>query len=83
MKAKQTVMTHEEAWRIYQANGGRGIPPRDQVHSVAEAQAEISVEAGMQEVVDFVNNHLPKTLSNYVGFWHQWQDKLKEELKNG
>jgi len=32
------LLTKDEAWKIYQSNGGRGVPPRDQVHSVARAQ---------------------------------------------
>jgi len=35
-------------------------------------------QEGRQEVVEFVEGNIPKTLANYVGFWHNWQTKLKE-----
>jgi len=38
-------LTREETWEIYQANGGRGVAPRDQVNSVAEAQLQASLKA--------------------------------------
>ena len=41
-------------------------------------QAEISFKAGRKEVVEFVEDSIPKTLANYVGFWQNWQAKLKE-----
>jgi len=28
-----------------------------------------------REVVEFVEGNIPKTLSNYVGFWQRWQAK--------
>lgn len=34
-------------------------------------------KAGARKVVEFVDEHLPQTLANYVGFWHQWQAYLK------
>jgi len=39
------LLTKDEAWKIYQANGGRGVPPRDQVHSVARAQLKEVLES--------------------------------------
>ena len=30
-----------------------------------------------REVVEFVEGNIPKTLSNYVGFWQRWQAKLE------
>jgi len=39
------LLTKDEAWGIYQANGGRGVPPRDQVHSVAIAQLKKALES--------------------------------------
>ncbi len=35
------LLTDEEAWEVYQANGGRGVPPREQVNSVAQAQYDL------------------------------------------
>ena len=32
---------------------------------------------GIREVVEFVEGNIPKTLSNYVGFWQRWQAKLE------
>ena len=34
---------------------------------------------GIKEVVEFVEEHLPKTLGNYVGFWRSWQCFLAEK----
>lgn len=39
-------------------------------------------ERGLREVVEWVNKHLPKTLANYVGFWHLWQAFLKDKFKD-
>jgi len=33
---------------------------------------------GIREVVEFVEGNIPKTLSNYVGFWQSWQVQKEE-----
>ena len=37
------------------------------------------IEIGRKQVVEFVEEHLPKTLANYVGFWRSWQRFKKEQ----
>jgi len=46
-------------------------------NEVAKLQEESRL-TGKREVVDWVEQHIPKTLANLVGFWHVWQAKLEE-----
>ncbi len=79
----------QEVWANEDAIGrfdGRGMWTNEEVmivtvgciKRVTKAQAEISFKAGIKEVAEFVEAHLPKSLANYVGFWHLWQAQLKE-----
>ena len=55
-----------------------------------EAEAEITMRCGInayllaqdrktfKKVLEWGDEHIPKTLANYVGFWQVWQGKLKE-----
>lgn len=43
-----------------------------------EEYYQLGRKAGIREVVEFVEKSIPKTLANYVGFWLNWQAKLKE-----
>ena len=47
-------------------------------NSIREKQAEISFKAGRKEVIAWLEDNIPKTLANYVGFWHQLQAQKKE-----
>ena len=36
--SEQGLLSEDESWKVYKESGGRGIPPRTQVNSVAKAQ---------------------------------------------
>ena len=46
--------------------------------AIINQQVKDAKQEGIREVVEFVEGNIPKTLSNYVGFWKNWQSKLND-----
>ncbi|KKM93469.1 hypothetical protein LCGC14_1208200 [marine sediment metagenome] len=81
MKAEDTVMSFDQWAKAVAWGGGSEEGMRlayEQVKLELGVQAEISFKAGQQEVVEFVESSIPKTLANYIGFWQDLQAKKEE-----
>lgn len=79
MKAIDTAMSWVGMQIVLQEQDKEEITDNiSRMDALCKTQAEISFQAGMKEVVDYVEENMPQTLANYVGFWQGWRDKLKE-----
>ena len=66
-------LTEEETWEIYQVNGGRGIPPREQVNSVANAQLE-----ALQPAIEEAKKEERERICNILRGLIEASDKVEE-----
>ena len=80
MADEQGLLSEDESWKVYKESGGRGIPPRTQVNSVAKAQiAELKTMGYVKWDREKVARYLFKKKNGFPNarFYPNWEDEVQ------